>query len=281
MSSQQRNSAMDNTPQISVLMAVYNEEDYVKDAIESILNQSFKNFEFIIVDDGSTDHTPQILTTYARNDNRVRVITQKNTGLTRALNNGLKECKAPLVARQDADDVSYPDRLQKQYNFMIARQNADVVLLGGVCDDSHIDGTKTLWPYYNNVQIKGIIHLKSPFAHSTAMFRRDEVEKLKGYDTSYKTSQDMELWMRMHEVGRIEMIEKPILLRRINNQSISAKRKFRQFYDSSHARLKHSPWFKPKLRALGYSLKIGILSTLPLSLKNKLICAIKQKNYKT
>jgi len=267
---------MSNAPKISVLMAVYNGAEYLAQAIESILNQSFEDFEFIIVDDGSSDETPQILADYAAHDARIKIISQENTGLTPALNVGLKACKAPLIARQDCDDISYPHRLKEQYDFMSAAENSDVVLLGGVCDDLHLNGSKPVWPHNSAVQIKEIIYLKSPFAHSTVMFHRDKALSLGGYDESYKTSQDMEFWMRLFQVGRVEMLKTPILLRRILGGSISSKRKWRQFYDSSRARLKHAPWDITKLKALCYSAKIGLLSALPLGLKNNLIRLIKK-----
>ncbi len=106
------------TPSISVLMPVYNTERYVAEAIESILAQTFGDFEFIIVNDGSTDDSLAILRRYEQQDQRIRLITRPNTGIVGALNDGLALARAELVARMDADDVSLPERLGKQRDFM-------------------------------------------------------------------------------------------------------------------------------------------------------------------
>jgi len=114
-------------PKISVIMSVYNGEKYLREAIESILNQTFRDFEFIIINDGSTDKTSEILSSY--NDPRIVIINNKrNIGLTKSLNKGLKMVKGEYIARQDADDVSLPERLERMVNFL--DMNRDVGLLG-------------------------------------------------------------------------------------------------------------------------------------------------------
>ena len=107
-------------PAVSVLMPVFNAERYVGEAIESILCQSFADFEVVVIDDGSTDDSPNILAGLAARDSRLRVLRQGNSGVVAALNRGLKDCRAPLVARMDADDVAHPERLEQQLAFMKA-----------------------------------------------------------------------------------------------------------------------------------------------------------------
>ena len=101
-------------PEVTVLMTAYNAARYLREAVDSILNQTFRDFEFVIVDDGSTDRTLSILQDYARRDPRIRIISRPNTGLTRALNDGLATIRSPLIARMDADDVALPERFAKQ-----------------------------------------------------------------------------------------------------------------------------------------------------------------------
>lgn len=123
-------------PKVTVLMPAYNAEKYIETAIESILNQTYKDFEFIIVNDCSTDSTLDIIERYAKQDKRIKIISNKeNQKIAQTLNNGLKEAKGKYIARLDADDWSYPERLEKQVNFM--EENPDVVLSSGnmeICD---------------------------------------------------------------------------------------------------------------------------------------------------
>ena len=117
---------MKNDPKISVVMAVYNGEKYLREAIDSILNQTFKDFEFIIVNDGSTDRTREILESFI--DPRIVLIHQEHMGLTKSLNRGIALAKGKYIARQDADDISMAERLEKQFNFLESHEN--VALLG-------------------------------------------------------------------------------------------------------------------------------------------------------
>jgi glycosyltransferase involved in cell wall biosynthesis len=113
-------------PLISVVMPVYNAAQYLREAIDSILNQTFRDFEFIIINDGSTDRSLEIIQSY--NDDRIRLINQKNTGLAKALNNGIAIAKSDFIARMDADDISIPERLTSQFSFL--ESNVDVVAVG-------------------------------------------------------------------------------------------------------------------------------------------------------
>ncbi|MGO9953181.1 MAG: glycosyltransferase family 2 protein, partial [Dissulfurispiraceae bacterium] len=118
-------------PEISVLMSCYNASKYLAEAIESILNQTFDNFEFIAIDDGSRDNTSDILKDYARADSRIILLEKENTGLTNSLNIGLKTARGKWIARMDADDVSLPNRFEDQLEFV--QVHAGVILLGTSC----------------------------------------------------------------------------------------------------------------------------------------------------
>ena len=126
-------------PQVSVIMPVYNGGRYLREAVDSILNQTFREFEFIIIDDGSTDDTWSVLTDYAAHDSQVRLIqNEANIGLTRSLNKGLAVSRAALIARQDADDISMPERLARQIAFL--EMHPEVGLLGTQGDFIDADG---------------------------------------------------------------------------------------------------------------------------------------------
>src|SRR3990172_12530717 len=128
-----------NNPVITVLMSAYNAEKYLREAIESILNQTFKDFEFIIINDCSTDKTKKIIEEYANKDARIKLINNAtNLGLTKSLNIGLKEARGEYVARLDADDVALPERLEKQYEFM--NKNRDITLTGAWAEKIYEEG---------------------------------------------------------------------------------------------------------------------------------------------
>ena len=251
---------MNRSPVISVIMSIYNGADIAHIAIDSILAQTFTDFEFIIVNDGSTDKTDKILERYKKQDDRIIIITQKNTGLTTALNNGINTARGHFIARLDADDIAHPDRFDIQYNLM--SKHNDIVLCGANCINIYPDGLQSEWGWEDEAALAGKIYYKTPFAHSTAFIRKTALDTAGVYDENYKTSQDAELWMRLKKHGRIVMIKNPLVERRILASSISIKRRWRQFYDVLTARLYHAPMHK-KLMALLYSIASLFINYMP------------------
>jgi len=186
-------------PLVSVVMSVYNSEKHLKEAVNSILNQSFTNFEFIIINDGSNDNCFDILLEYQKNSNRVLIIDQENIGLTKSLNRGIQLARGKYIARQDADDRSFPERLEKQAQFLEA--NPDYCLIGAdykiIDENSNIIGKPEIPVPIDDHEIKAAINKYNPFIHSLVMFRNNTSETSYLYDTSYKYSQDYELWLRI------------------------------------------------------------------------------------
>lgn len=185
-------------PKISVLMAVFNGERYLIEAIDSILGQTFTDFEFIIIDDCSTDNTSIILKSYQ--DDRIKVFrNEKNIGLTKSLNFGLTVTKGEYIARQDADDVSHPERLQLQFDFLC--HNKDVVLLGTQARSINEFGSLSYFPDVKPLSYEAVkyqLFFGNPFIHSTVMFRADIIKSVfGGYNESFRLSQDIELWSRI------------------------------------------------------------------------------------
>lgn len=188
-----------DTPLVSVVMSVYNSEKYLQESVNSILNQTYTNFEFIIINDGSNDNCLDMLLEYPKNNNRILIIDQENIGLTKSLNRGIKLARGKYIARQDADDKSLPERLEKQIQFLEA--NAGYFLIGTdyeiIDEHSNIIGKPEILVPINNHEIKAAISKYPPFVHSLVMFRNDTSCIGYFYDTSYKYSQDYELWIRI------------------------------------------------------------------------------------
>jgi len=190
-------------PLVTVLMAVHNGAAHVEAAVESILRQSFTDFEFLIIDDGSTDDTPQRLVRF--HDPRVRLLRNDvNIGLTRSLNLGLRHARGALIARHDADDISHVGRLATQLQYF--EQNPHVVVLGTQARYINARGERIAvapWPKATSpLAIKWQLLFDGPFFHASVMFRKAIIwDELGGYDETFVSSQDFELWSRVEARG--------------------------------------------------------------------------------
>jgi glycosyltransferase involved in cell wall biosynthesis len=211
-------------PRISIVMGVYNGEETLRDTIQSIIAQTIRDWEFIVVDDASTDSTPQILESYATRDARFRVIRQsQNRGLTHALIAGCKEARGEFIARQDNGDYSFPLRLCKQLAFL--DQNKDVVAVG--CGMRRIgpkreylgDVSRDLLP-----QEVTRIFLKTgkSIAHPVAMIRKSAYDSIDGYREQFRVAQDIDLWYQLTEVGLIAELPDVLAQIAIDLRGISA-----------------------------------------------------------
>ena len=195
---------MASSPTVSVLMSVYNGERYLRPAVESILAQTFADFEFVIIDDGSKDASASILRRYADRDPRVKLtVREENEGLTAKLNEAFATSRGKYLARMDCDDVALPERFARQ----VALLDADptVACTGGWFQ--LIDGAGRLLTTFRPPTDDAAIQAKlvcghTAICHPCAMIRRTALERVGGYDTRFKTSQDLDLWLRLGEVGR-------------------------------------------------------------------------------
>jgi glycosyltransferase involved in cell wall biosynthesis len=212
---------------VSVVMAVYNEESYLKDAINSILHQTYTNFEFIIVNDGSTDNTKRILDQII--DERVRVIhLEKNKGAANALNIGISEANGNWIAIQDGDDLSLPTRLEEQTNYM--HQQQEIIAVGAL--KKCISGSDAMWDKRLKTEEHGNFlvdseHLRmyrfyiNPLCHGSMLFSKDVFNQVGGYNKSYKVCYDYDLWLRMFERGQIHKLPKVLYQYRVHSGSLS------------------------------------------------------------
>ncbi|NMB83850.1 glycosyltransferase family 2 protein [Candidatus Roizmanbacteria bacterium] len=217
------------SPLVSVLMPAYNAELYIGEAIESILNQTFKDFEFIIVDDASTDKTWETINKYAKKDKRIRAYqNKKNLKISLTLNKGIKATKGKYIARMDADDWSYPYRLNKQVDFM--ENNPEVVICGGtmnICDSRLRILAKREYPKDND-RLKKIIFRHSPFCHPSVIYRTDIAVKVKGYFDQYNCAEDIDFYFKMGQHGKFSNLSIPLIKYRTVPGSISHRYEKRQ-----------------------------------------------------
>jgi glycosyltransferase involved in cell wall biosynthesis len=207
-------------PKVSVLLPVYNGERYIVQSVESILRQSYRDFELIVVNDGSTDRTGTLIK--GLSDHRINLLEQENQGLTRTLNNALKVIKGEYIARQDADDLSHPDRLLRQVEFLDTR--LDVGLVGSVClclnEDGEIIGQTP--PLTDPLKLRKILRERgNPFVHGSVMFRRECIGKVGGYRIEMDRAEDYDLWLRISEYYEIAKLKEPLYLWRWSQSGIS------------------------------------------------------------
>jgi hypothetical protein len=213
---------MSNSPVISVLMSVFNGEYHVAAAMESILGQDFTEFEFIVIDDASTDGTWGILAEYASWDSRVRLIRHdRNAGLTSALNGALAVARGGYIARQDADDTSRPERFSKQLAFLQSHPEVGVL---GTGTSAVTEAGALAWttrPPADPMLLGWRLLFETCLAHSSVMFRSSLLEKTGPYNEEFAYAQDFELWSRMSAHTKLANLPEALVLRRVGPHSIS------------------------------------------------------------
>lgn len=187
---------------VSVILPVYNAEKYLDEAIKSILIQTFENFEFIIINDGSKDNSLKIIKDYQKIDDRIVLIDRENKGLVYSLNEGIKKAQGKYIARMDADDISLPERFAKQIELM---ENINCDICGSyyfsIDEINNINGLN-LTPLSHDMCFLSLVS-KVPFAHPSVMIRKSFLEKNNLFygQSQYKIAEDLDLWMRMYEKG--------------------------------------------------------------------------------
>ena len=203
-------------------MPAYNAQKYINEAIESILNQTFKDFEFIIIDDCSTDKTWEIMEDYAKKDSRIVIIkNEKNLKLAETLNKGIEISKGKYIARMDADDRSYPDRLYKQFSFM--ENNPEIGISGGsmnICDKNL--NIKSIRKYnLSDREIRKNIFKYSPFCHPLVIIKKEVFDKIGKYDSKFNPAEDYELYFRMGEFYKFGNLDDILLSYRVVEKSMT------------------------------------------------------------
>lgn len=203
------------TPAITVAMSVYNGERFLALAIESVLAQDFRDFEFLIVDDGSTDNSPRIIHDHAEADPRIRPILRENRGLIASLNEMIEVAQAPIIARMDADDICRADRFSKQVAFLDAHPDYGVV--GSWSEDIGEQGEALFrtgmadHPITHEELLAAIENGGQLICHPAAMYRRDVVRSVGAYHAAFRHCEDLDLWLRLAGVTKLGNIPERLL----------------------------------------------------------------------
>lgn len=212
---------MSGVPSVSVVMSVFNGERFLRDAVESILDQSFCDFEFIIIDDGSTDRSGSMLESYERLDPRIRVYHQENRGLIESLNRGCRLARGQYIARMDADDIAVRDRLAWQIEFM--KRHPEVAVVGGAAEFIDQCG-KVLRvaarPLHNAEIQRVILNQSGVMWHPTVLMRKAALAQVGGY-RSVADAEDYDLWLRMAELFELANLPQVLLKYRIHPGQVS------------------------------------------------------------
>jgi glycosyltransferase involved in cell wall biosynthesis len=253
---------------VSVIMAAYNGEAHIEESVQSILGQTFKNFEFIIVDDGSTDGTVDKIQQI--DDPRLRIVRQSNQGQTSALIAGIQQAKGDLIARLDDDDCSLPDRLLRQVEFMNA--NPKVNLCGTRFIEKYGENLLSQRVYFaqSNAEIKKVISFYNPFAHSSVMFRRDAYSKVGGYDKNFTICMDYDLWLRLMDVGEVYNIDEAFTVIRLHKNSASMKQERLKTLESIEIRSRAYRKFRGNILLTGFYIFKSIVGLIAPSIVKRL-----------
>lgn len=227
---------MSTTPIVSVTMAVYNAERYIASAIESILTQTFVDFELIIIDDGSTDSSLKIVEAYAAKDERIHLTSRENKGVIRTRNELLSKVRGEFVAVMDADDIALPERLARQVEFL--QSHPEVVCVGGaheVIDEKGRLLTRLELPIHDDEIQQLTLAGHGSICNPCAMIRRVSLMEVGGYDETMLSAEDLDMWLKLGEVGALANLKDTVLKYRLHEKSISEQNCMLQRTESKKA----------------------------------------------
>jgi len=211
-----------NKPMISVITAVYNGESFLQETIKSVLSQTYTNFEYVIIDDGSNDSTPSILKKFSELDSRVITYRIKNSGPAIARNTALKMTKGEWIANLDSDDICLPNRLKEQERFI--RKNPECVLLGSGCDEIDADG-RTIkthsYPSDHQSLVRNLERMRGSFPHSSMVFKKIVGSKPIRYNPRFVRCHDLDMCLSLTRVGKVCCIDDMLVKIRKHDESIS------------------------------------------------------------
>ena len=204
---------------ISILLPVYNCELYVRESLESILQNKHANFELIIVNDGSKDSTIDIIKEY--NDERIFLYNKINSGLIDTLNFGLKKCSYPIVMRMDGDDVITENKIENQLGFLKKSQSILTGTNGYLIDSEGKNRGFIDLPTEHNQIIKSMLNMSASFIHPSVMYYKDAVQKAGGYDSNFKHAEDFDLFLKLSSFGKLSNLNERLIYLRKHDKNIS------------------------------------------------------------
>lgn len=255
-------------PKVSIIMSVYNCEEFLKDSILSVLTQNYRDFEFIVVNDCSSDGSLKILEDFQKSDVRIKIINNdENLGLTKSLNKALLESKGKYIARLDAGDISLPERLERQVEFL--DKNKDIGLVGSWMYIIDVNGRildEIKYPT-DNKDLKRDLIKYNPFVHSSIMFRREILPKINIYNEDYKYAQDYKLYFDLYPYTKFANIPISLVKYRKSPKSITSTKNKEQMSFANKARMEaiklgyYSKW------SYIYIVKNYLISLIPTNIK--------------
>lgn len=230
---------------VSVIIAVYNDEEFIKKSVDSILNQTLTEFEFIIVDDGSTDNTPNILNEFLKKDKRVKIITQKNSGAASARNTAISCAKGTYIAIQDSDDISSPERLKKQVDQLVNSKDKNLISCTGYniidINDEVVASHNKIYKDINKNILKG----NTSVCHPSMMLPTKLLNLVGGYNTFYNKTEDYDLIYRLLENGAtIQKINECLYnyrMRENSESSLNSGGYWKRVYENHLNRINNRP----------------------------------------
>ncbi len=239
---------IEKPPKISVVLPVFNGAKFIKSAVQSILDQTFVEFELIIIDDGSNDKTLKIIRSFT--DKRIRIISRENRGLVSTLNEAIEKAVTPIIARHDADDISDPDRFSKQLKLI----NSGNILVGSSIKTMDHQGKiiNTHYVLTGNNTLKQELFTRSPFAHGSVMFSKQAFLDAGRYIETEWPAEDYGLWLRMAEFGSFQNVHEPLYHYRENLDGIS----------TANSKLQQERADQTRKQTLSNHKLIGFLKTL-------------------
>lgn len=258
----------DHPPRVSVLIGCWNNAETLRQAIDSILAQTEEDLELIIVDDGSTDGTPEIVKEVEVTDRRVRYLPLAHIGISRSLNEGLRAARAQYVAFQDADDWSLPERLERELEVLTSRPEVAVVgcRMREVDVHGHELNPRTT---FEAGDVNGVLMRFNPIPNSCAMVRREAVLAINGFDPRYRYAMDYDLWLRLADRGVVTALDDTLAVRRMGGANVAARAERAQTAEAVRIRLETMRRRRSLTGIEGLALPLLSLAT-PTALKRRL-----------
>lgn len=219
-------------PNVSVIMPARNAERWLSAAVQSVLDQTYGEFELLVIDDGSSDRTPAILDDLTGMDARLRILRQPPLGLVAALNAGLAAARGRYIARLDADDLASKNRLERQVACF--EQNRDLVLLGSWAEKIDQSGRRVglISPRIEPGKLKEFLLSKNPFVHSSVMFVTSTAREIGGYRAFFEAAEDFDLWIRLAERGEVAILPEILVKYRVHDEAVTEIKAVRQLFST-------------------------------------------------
>lgn len=255
-------------PEVSVILPVYNADLFLEESIQSILGQFYSDIELIVVNDGSSDRSADIISGWAAKDVRLKVFNQQNAGLVSALNKGIELANGKYIARMDADDIAVPDRLGKQVAYLEA--NPDISVLGTqmeIFGDDVKKYKRSKYPTQPSRVLKELQAGRNPICHPSVMMRRSTLNDIGGYRSFFTSAEDYDLWLRLSEVSGIANLPEVLLRYRQHGGSITATKAQQQNFSRGMARFaseKRKQGFQDPIDAMGGAINLEKLEDIDL-----------------